>query len=86
VIRNAYGTSIPPLDPADVSAIPIVRMGSETEACIADMVEEAAELRSNADQLENALTTRAEATIDRFIEGAAMRDSCVGVPSDESDV
>lgn len=69
VIRNAYGTSIPHLDPADVAAIPVVRLSQSLEDEIADRMEEAVKLRADADELENELTAEAEAIIDRFIAG-----------------
>ncbi len=69
VIRHAYGTSIPHLDPADVAAFPVVRLGEVLEAGIADRVEEASQLRGGADELENRLAADAEAILDRFIAG-----------------
>lgn len=69
VIRNAYGTSIPHLDPADVAAIPVVRLSPSHEDEIADRMEEAVKLRADADELENELAADAEAIIDRFITG-----------------
>ncbi len=69
VIRNAYGTSIPHLDPADVATFPVVRLGETQEANIADCVEEAIKLRAEADELENDLTADAEAILDRYIAG-----------------
>lgn len=69
VIRNAYGTSIPHLDPADVAAIRVVRLSPVLEDEIADTMEEAVKLRADADDLENDLATDAEGIIDRFIAG-----------------
>lgn len=69
VIRNAYGTSIPHLDPADVAATPIVRLGHEVEDRLADLMEEAVALRATADRLENEMAVEAEGIIDRFIAG-----------------
>lgn len=69
VIRNAYGTSIPHLEPADVSNIPVVRLGEDLENRIADKMEEASRLRAQADAAENLLAERADALIDRFLAG-----------------
>lgn len=69
VIRNAYGTSIPHLDPEDVVNIPIVRLGSKREAEIADLMEEAMDLRIKADRFEDDLAERAEALTARFLAG-----------------
>ncbi len=67
VIRNAYGTSIPHLDPNDVAAIPIVRLGDTLEKEVADRMERAAELRSDADELENIIAEKADHLIDLFL-------------------
>ena len=77
VIRNAYGTSIPHLEPADVTSIPIVRLDKQLEDEIASCAEEAINLRAEADELENELAADAEAVIDRFISGD-MRDVAIG--------
>ena len=69
VIRHAYGTSIPHLDPEDVMEIPIVRLGVELEAKIADLMEQAMDLRVRADHLEDDLADRAEALTAQFLEG-----------------
>ena len=67
VIRNAYGSSIPHLDPMDVAQIPIVRLGESVEEEIADLTEQAASLRSQADVLENQLADEADWIINQFI-------------------
>jgi hypothetical protein len=69
VIRHAYGTSIPHLDPADVAAVPIVRLSTSLETKIADHVERAIELRSSADDLEDRLAADAEAVYGRLAAG-----------------
>ncbi len=69
VIRYAYGTSIPHLEPSDVATFPLVRLESALESRIADRMEEAVNLRAEADALENEITAEAEALIDRFIGG-----------------
>ncbi len=68
VIRHAYGTSIPHLDPGDVAAIPVVRLGKALENAIADQMEKAVALRCEADELENALSARAEELTDLFLQ------------------
>lgn len=69
LIRAAYGTSIPHLNPNDVTAFPVVRLGDEDENIIADFAEAAAQARSRADVLERALAADAGALLDRFIAG-----------------
>ena len=67
VIRHAYGTSIPHLDPGDVATIPVVRLAEEVENAIADRMEKAVSLRAEADEIENTLAARAEQVIDDFL-------------------
>lgn len=69
VVRHAYGTSIPHLEPADVASIPIVRLGKKTESEIADRAEEAACLRSDADALEDRIADEAAAVVKRVLSG-----------------
>jgi hypothetical protein len=69
VLRCAYGTSIPHLDPGDIASCPIVRLDKRDEDRIADLSERAAELRSRADCLENEIAIEAEAILDRFLGG-----------------
>ena len=69
VVRQAYGTSIPHLEPADVVTIPIVRLGEELEAEIANRAETAVRIRDEADELENSLAADAEAILERFMAG-----------------
>ena len=69
VIRNASGTSIPHLEPADIAMTPIVRLGKRIEGQIADAMEEAIEMRVEADVLENELTLKATKLIERLLSG-----------------
>lgn len=66
LIRAAYGTSIPHLDPGDVSSFPVVRLDKATESTIADLSEEAAQFRAAADVLEREIARDAGEIIDRF--------------------
>lgn len=67
VLRHAYGTSIPHLEPEDLRQVPVPRFAPEVENQIADRVEEAARLSSEADELEDELTRRAEDLIELFL-------------------
>jgi hypothetical protein len=69
LIRIAYGTSIPHLDPGDVSAFPIVRLAPGEESAIADLAEESAAERARADVLERELAADAGRLVERFIAG-----------------
>lgn len=69
IIRYAYGTSIPHIDPQDVGTFPVVRLGNELENKIADCMEEAVKLRLEADNIEEKMISSAETIIDHFISG-----------------
>lgn len=72
VIRNAYGTSIPHLEPSDIAMTPIVRLSNNLENLIADKAEKAVALRAEADQLENKMTDRATILVDRYLSGKSI--------------
>jgi type I restriction enzyme, S subunit len=80
VIRYTYGTSIPHLDIVDVRTIPIPRFSREFENKIADELEAVAGLRADADDLENAVTGRAEAILAAFLQGRS--DYADALPGD----
>ncbi len=67
LIRAAYGTSIPHLDPGDVAAFPVVRLDDAEEAAIADLAERSAAARAEADLLERSIGKDAGLIIDRFM-------------------
>jgi len=67
LMREAYGMSIPHLDPDDVSKFPVVRLKTETENRIADLAEEAASLLTRATELETQIATEAEEIVLDFI-------------------
>lgn len=67
LIRAAYGTSIPHLDPGDVANFPVVRLGDAEESAIADLAEASAKARAEADVLEREIAQDAATIIDRFI-------------------
>ncbi|HWW61853.1 MAG TPA: hypothetical protein VN181_10835 [Thermoanaerobaculia bacterium] len=83
VIRQAYGTSIPHLEPADVAAVPVVRLDPSIESKIADRTEEAVRLRSEADDIEDMISVEAAAIVNQMAGGDL---SCVEtvVPSDST--
>jgi len=70
VIRHAYGTSIPHLDPGDVATIPVVRFGDDIEKTIATKMEKAVTLRAEADELETVPAGRAEKVPEDFLHEA----------------
>lgn len=67
LIREAYGTSIPHLDPDDVASFPVVRLGDKHENEIADLAETAAEQQAKAEVLERELAEQAGKVISEFL-------------------
>ena len=82
VIREAYGMSIPHLDPKDVAAIPVVRLDKATEDAIADLAERAASEHARAETLERELATEAGVVVSEFL----MRPSAPPTPEDVADL
>jgi hypothetical protein len=78
LIRAAYGTSIPHLDPSDVADFPVVRIGEREEAAIADLAEASAKARAEADVIERSMATSASAILDRFM---GVQEKSSPVPS-----
>ena len=69
VIRNAYGTSIPHLEPADIATTRIVRLEPDMETQIANSAEKAVLLRTEADRLEDSLAASATALVGKYLSG-----------------
>lgn len=67
IIRNAYGTSIPHLDPMDVREVPVPPFAENVEAQIGGLMQKAAVLRDEADAHENEATALAEDVVAHFI-------------------
>lgn len=81
LIREAYGMSIPHLDPQDVAAFPVVRLGAATEDVIADLAERAASEQARAEVLERDLAQAAGSIISEFL----MRPLSLQVVVDEDE-
>jgi hypothetical protein len=64
---QAYGSSIPHIDAADLLALEVVRLTIGEESDIADLAEESAAERARADVLERELAVDAGNLVDRFI-------------------
>ncbi len=79
VIREAYGMSIPHLDPEDVATIPIVRLGKEAEDAIADLAEQSAAEQARAEMLERDLSEEASVIVSEFLVQSG------GAPMSEDD-
>jgi type I restriction enzyme S subunit len=63
----AFGSSIPEIDPDDLSNFQIVRLGTAKEFAIADLAQGSAKARAAADLLELEISKDAATIIDRFI-------------------
>ncbi len=69
MVRFAFGSSVPEIAAEDVAAVSIPRLGTAIEDRLAEMMEESAKARAEADLLEESIATEAESIIDRFIAG-----------------
>jgi hypothetical protein len=69
LMRAAYGTSIPHLDPGDVAAFPVVRLGQANESQISALAQSAADARAAADVLERKIAADAGILVDKFLAG-----------------
>lgn len=67
LIREAYGMSIPHLDPSDVAAFPVVRLDRKIEDKIADIAEEAFLEQATAEVLERELAEDAGKVVSEFL-------------------
>ena len=72
VLRLGFGSEVPEIAAEDLRAVPVARLGGATEDAIADDVEEAAKLRQQADDEEDALATEVEKTIRNGIAADAL--------------
>ena len=69
IIRFAFGSSVPELSPNDIANVAIPRLGKKTEDLLADLMDEAAIARDEADELEREVAHDAELLIARFLSG-----------------
>jgi len=67
LLRIAYGMSIPHLDPDDVAAFPIVRLGTRVENTIAELAEASASEQARAEVMERELATDAGSVVSEFM-------------------
>jgi type I restriction enzyme S subunit len=64
-----FGSSVPEIDPAEFATLEVVRLSGKEEDAIADLAEESAILRAQADEKERALSAAAGDLIDCFLAG-----------------
>lgn len=67
LLREAYGMSIPHLDPADVAQFPVVRLANAVEDKIADLAEQAVSEQFRAEMMERELADAASQVISDFL-------------------
>ena len=75
LMREAYGMSIPHLDPTDVAGFPVVRLNKDTEEAIADLAEKAVLEQARAEVLERALSEEASAVVSAFLMQSTSSDA-----------
>lgn len=76
VLRNAYGTSIPHLDPVDIRNVRIPRFSAGDENQVANLQEEATRLTASADELEEgAVRVASELIAEHAGESSALSDA-----------
>lgn len=73
IIRYAFGSSVPELAPEDIADTPVIRLGKRAEDEIADQMEEANSLLSNADLLEEEMAAEAQDIFEAFLHGDASQ-------------
>ena len=71
VLKGAFGSSVPELSPDDVSVLSVPRLPNAIEDKIADRMEEAAELRAQADKLEERIAAEAEDHLGQFLSSVS---------------
>jgi len=69
LVRFAFGSSVPEIAPEDVSTAIVPRLPDRLETEIAELVEQAATARDEADRIEQSLAFDAEQIIDSFLAG-----------------
>lgn len=73
VVREAYGSSIPHIEPSDLATFPVVRLSPATEDSIADLAEEAAVTLAKAEALERDIIEVATELVENFLKDARPR-------------
>lgn len=68
VKRNAYGTSIPHLDAADIKSVPVPRLGEANEQMIAEIMQESVQLSDKADAKETEAVNEAQQAATALID------------------
>ena len=79
VLKGAFGSSVPELSPDDVSMLSVPRLPTAIEDKIADMMEQAAILRTQADELEKQVADEAEGHLNQFLLGVRQPAQFWGV-------
>jgi hypothetical protein len=79
LIREAYGMSIPHLDPGDVASFPVVRLDKHIEDKIADLAEEATLEQARAEVLERELSEAAGKIVSEFLLSSSLTENAMDV-------
>lgn len=86
ILRNAFGTSIPEIDPDDLGTVPVSRVGQRLEGRIAEKTEAASALREKARKHEDGAVAKLEKRLDDALtaEGVEGGPVKVNLPFDEA--
>ena len=79
ILRSAYGSSVPELCPDDLCKLPVPRLPDGVEDKIADKFEFAADLRGQADELEQRLAFLAGSELEQYLSSSAARAGVTAV-------
>lgn len=68
VLRHAYGTSIPHLDPVDIREVPLPRLSKSTESDLGQLALEAVDMTMRANRMENHAIAEAQEVVTRSLD------------------
>ncbi len=69
ILKGAFGSSVPEIGPEDIKNLTVPRFDAKIEDAIADAMEEAANLRAQANEMEEQVASEAEDFLNRFLSG-----------------
>jgi type I restriction enzyme S subunit len=84
LVRFAFGSSVPEVSAEDIAGVYIPRLDSRVENKLADLLEEAALQRDEADFLERNLAAEAEGLIERFLGGDTNNFTAAEIDKDRA--
>lgn len=73
VLRHAYGTSIPHLDPVDIREVPLPRLSRDAEEDLGQLALEAVDMAMRANRMENHAIAEAQDVVTRSLDFVTVR-------------